>query len=173
MSKIRGHNTSPEVLLRKTLWHKGFRFRVNFRVVGVRPDIIFASRKLAVFVDGCFWHGCPDHYVMPRTRPEFWSKKLDTNTSRDRRQTIALIESGWRVLRFWEHEIESDLARVAMDVENAYFDPGLLFRDRAMVVKVEPACLSGILERWHIRCLISEQAAYQEIRPRRPKKSTL
>ncbi|WP_349292535.1 very short patch repair endonuclease [Pseudomonas sp. MWU13-2517] len=170
MANIRGRDTAPEMLLRKALWHRGFRFRVNFRVAGVRPDIVFTSRKLAVFVDGCFWHGCPHHYVMPRTRPEFWSEKLGSNTRRDRKQTAALIESGWSVVRFWEHEIESDLMQVATDVANAYLDPAILFRDRAMVVKVEPACPSGTLERWYIEYLISNQVARQEMRPRKPKK---
>lgn len=170
MANIRGRDTSPEMLLRKALWQNGFRFRVNFRVVGIRPDIVFTARKLVVFVDGCFWHGCPQHYVMPRTRPEFWSDKLETNTRRDRKQTVGLMENGWRVLRFWEHEIETDLARVAMDVANAYLDPLILFRDRTMVVKVETACSNGTLERWYIENLISGQAAYQELRPRKPKK---
>lgn len=170
MANIRGRDTSPEMLLRKALWKNGFRFRVNFRVVGIRPDIVFTARKLVVFVDGCFWHGCPQHYVMPRTRPKFWSDKLETNTRRDRKQTISLMENGWRVLRFWEHEIVSDLARVAMDVANAYLDPAILFRDRAMVIKVETACPNGTLERWYIENLISDQAPYQELRPRKPKK---
>lgn len=170
MANIRGRDTSPEMLLRKALWQNGFRFRVNFRVVGIRPDIVFTARKLVVFVDGCFWHGCPQHYVMPRTRPEFWSDKLEANTRRDRKQTVRLMENGWRVLRFWEHEIESDLTRVALDVANAYLDPLILFRDRTMVVKVETACSNGTLERWYIENLISDQAAYQELRPRKPKK---
>lgn len=170
MAKIRGRDTAPEMLLRRALWHRGFRFRVHFRVAGARPDIVFTSRKLAIFIDGCFWHGCPQHYVMPRTRPKFWSEKLETNTKRDRKQTVALIESGWRVLRFWEHEVDSDLAQVATDVANAYFDPAMIFRDRAMVVKVEPACFSGSLERWSIEYLIAEQAAYQEMRPRKAKR---
>lgn len=173
MANIRGRDTSPEMLLRKALWHNGFRFRVNFRVAGVRPDIVFTARKLAVFVDGCFWHGCPQHYVMPRTRPEFWAKKLETNTRRDRRQTAALIESGWSVVRFWEHEVESDLAQVTTEVANAYLDPAISFKDRAMVVKVEPACSSGTLERWHIEYLVSDQAASLEVRPRKPKRPAL
>lgn len=173
MSNIKGRDTAPEMLLRKALWHRGFRFRVNFRVGGTRPDIVFTSRKLAVFIDGCFWHGCPHHYVMPRTRPEFWSEKLESNTRRDRKQTVALIESGWHVLRFWEHEVDSDLAQVVTAVANAYLDPAMLFRDRPMVVKVEPACSNGILERWNIEYLISEKTAYQELRPRKAKKSTL
>lgn len=173
MSKIRGRDTAPEMLLRKKLWHLGFRFRVDFRVAGSRPDIIFTSRKLVVFVDGCFWHGCPRHYVMPRTRPDFWSKKLEANTRRDRKQTLALIQSGWRVLRFWEHEVEFDLVRVAEDVSNAYADSAIPFRDRAMVVKVEAICSNGISEKWNIEYLISENSAYHEIRPRTAKKSTL
>lgn len=172
MSKIRGRDTAPEILLRKTLWHRGFRFRVNFKVEGTRPDIVFTSRKLVVFVDGCFWHGCPQHYVMPRTRFEFWSEKLVSNTMRDRKQTVALIESGWRVLRFWEHEVESALSQVVTQVENTFFDPSIPFRDRAMVMKVEPVSSEGSLERWNIGYLTSERTAYQEVRPRKAKNPT-
>ena len=106
MSRIRGANTTPELLLRKALWNEGLRYRLHLRVEGSRPDLVFASRRLVVFVDGCFWHGCPQHYVRPRARSAFWADKLTVNTSRDRTQTIRLIEKRWRVLRFWEHEIE-------------------------------------------------------------------
>lgn len=173
MSKIRGRDTAPEILLRKTLWHRGFRFRANFKVGESRPDIVFTSRKLVIFVDGCFWHGCPQHYVMPRTRVEFWSAKLFSNTMRDRKQTVALIESGWRVLRFWEHEVASALSEVVTQIENVFFDPSIPFRDRAIVIKVEPISSDGSLELWNIEYLTSERTAHQEIRPRKVKKSTL
>jgi DNA mismatch endonuclease (patch repair protein) len=173
MAKIRGRDTSPETMLRKALWHNGLRFRVNFRVLKTRPDIVFTARKLAVFVDGCFWHGCPQHYVMPRTRTAFWSDKLKTNTTRDREQTINLTENGWRVLRFWEHEVETDLVRVAEDVAYAYFDPLIPFKDRTMVVNVEPVSSDGALERWHIENLMSDRATFQELRTRTPKKLNL
>lgn len=170
MSKIRGRDTAPEMLLRKALWHRGFRFRVNFKVGDARPDIVFTSRKVVIFIDGCFWHGCPQHYVMPRTRSEFWSTKLASNTIRDRKQTVALIESGWRVLRFWEHELEFELFQAVKQVERVFSDPTIPFMDRAMAMRVEPISSDGSLERWCIEYVLSEQLAYQEIRTRKAKK---
>lgn len=92
---------------------------------------------------------------------------------RDREQTINLTENGWRVLRFWEHEVKTDLARVAKDVAYAYSDQLIPFKDRAMVVKVEPVSSDGALERWHIENLMSDGATYQELRTRMPKKLNL
>jgi len=92
------------------------------------------------------------------------------NTKRDREQTISLIENDWRVLRFWEHEVETDLQRVVEDVTYAYSDPLISFKDRAMVVNVESVGSAGTLERWHIEYLTSDRANYQELRTRKPKK---
>ena len=105
MSRIRGRDTSPERVLRSALWRAGLRFRLQSRTPHGRPDVVFAGARVAVFIDGCFWHGCPDHYVRPRTRNEFWSSKLLENVERDRRQTLQLEAAGWRVCRFWEHQI--------------------------------------------------------------------
>jgi DNA mismatch endonuclease, patch repair protein len=106
MSRIRGANTAPEVAFRKALWSLGFRYRISNRMPG-RPDILFRRARIAVFVDGCFWHGCKVHFVMPRTRRTFWKKKIESNISRDRRVRRQLRQSGWRVVRVWEHEIEN------------------------------------------------------------------
>lgn len=170
MAKIRGRDTSPEMRLRKSLWRLGFRFRVNIPVIGIRPDIVFTARKLAIFVDGCFWHGCPIHYVRPRTRDEFWAEKLRANTARDRRQTEALIESGWKVMRFWEHEVRLDLSQVMEEINAAYHDKSTKLKDRLMVVKVEPAGADGTIERWYIECLAAGQPTYEELRQRPPPK---
>jgi DNA mismatch endonuclease (patch repair protein) len=105
MSRIRGANTRPERLVAKALWARGLRYRLRTRTRWGRPDIVFGSRKIAVFVDGCFWHGCPEHYVRPRSRTSFWGAKLEENVRRDRTQTRALEAAGWVVLRFWEHDI--------------------------------------------------------------------
>src|SRR5262245_41107618 len=100
MSRIRGKDTAPELALRHALWHRGLRYRKSVRVLGVRPDLTFLRAKLAVFVDGCFWHGCPEHYVRPRSESRaFWASKLRNNTDRDERQTRALEEQGWTVVR--------------------------------------------------------------------------
>lgn len=105
-------DTKPEVALRSALHRTGFRFRkdVPLRLGGsvIRPDIVFSRKKVAVFVDGCFWHGCPDHYRSPRQNLEFWSRKLQVNVERDARQTALLLENDWTVIRIWEHEPVQD-----------------------------------------------------------------
>lgn len=105
MSRIHGENTSPERLLCAALSQRGLAFEANARTPVGRPDVVIPATKVAVFIDGCFWHGCPEHYVRPRTRTGFWSAKLIENTTRDRRQTAALELQGWRVVRVWEHEV--------------------------------------------------------------------
>lgn len=105
MARIGSTRTKPELLLRSALWHAGLRYRL--RPVGrYRPDIVLVSRRVVVYVDGCFWHGCPDHYVPPRTRTAYWAEKLAGNVARDLRQTEELTQAGWFVIRLWEHEVE-------------------------------------------------------------------
>lgn len=105
MSRIRGKNTKPEMVLRSALWKAGLRYRLGRAVTGVRPDLVFPKQKVAVFVDGCFWHGCPLHYTRPRTSAPFWEAKLRANLERDARQTSLLESQGWQVVRVWEHEV--------------------------------------------------------------------
>jgi DNA mismatch endonuclease (patch repair protein) len=103
----RGRDTGPEVRLRSELHGRGLRFRVNRRVeAGVRTtvDIVFPRERVAVYVDGCFWHQCPEHGTRPKTNGGWWSDKLDGNVARDRRNEAALAARGWQVIRVWEHE---------------------------------------------------------------------
>lgn len=120
MAAIRRRDTKPEVRLRSALHHLGYRFRKDYpiRVEGklVRPDIAFTRRRVAVFVDGCFWHSCPEHGRRPRVNGEYWSPKLEGNTRRDREQTAALQSAGWTVLRLWEHE---DQESMVISIEEA------------------------------------------------------
>lgn len=111
MSRIRGFNTRPELLLRSALWRMGFRYRVRAKVFG-RPDIAFSIARVAIFVDGCFWHGCPVHGVKPKSNAVFWDQKIGRTIQRGRLVTATLRREGWTVVRVWEHEIEADLARV-------------------------------------------------------------
>ncbi|MBY9075947.1 very short patch repair endonuclease [Nocardioides sp. WL0053] len=107
MSRLARRHTKPEVALRRELHRRGLRFRVQLPVPGNRRrtiDIAFTRVKLAVFVDGCFWHGCPEHGVKPSTNPEWWRWKLARNQERDADTTRLLEEAGWTVLRLWEHE---------------------------------------------------------------------
>lgn len=111
MSRIRGKNTGPELLLRRYLWNSGFRYRLHYKLPG-RPDIVFVTRKIVVFVDGCFWHGCPQHGVRPKTNSTFWNTKIQGTIDRDKKNQQLLEQEGWTVLRFWEHDIEKDPAGV-------------------------------------------------------------
>jgi DNA mismatch endonuclease, patch repair protein len=119
MARIRSRNTRPEVLLGSLLWRGGARYRKHAVTPVGRPDFVLVGKRLAVFVDGCQWHGCPDHYVRPRTRTDFWGRKLDENVARDVRQTIGLESAGWRVIRIWEHELWRDPAAAARSVLDA------------------------------------------------------
>jgi DNA mismatch endonuclease, patch repair protein len=103
----RARDTSPELMLRKELHRRGLRYRVHRRpvpAVRATADIVFGPARVAVFVDGCFWHRCPQHSVMPKQNGEWWRSKLEGNVARDRRDDRVLDEQGWRVIRVWEHE---------------------------------------------------------------------
>lgn len=108
MSHVRGKDTGPELELRKALWKAGFRYRVKSNLPG-RPDIVFTGKRVAMFVDGCFWHGCPEHGEIPASNTAFWSKKISDNIDRDRRTDTRLRAMGWQVVRVWEHEVNTRL----------------------------------------------------------------
>ncbi len=108
MSQIKGRNTKPEVSLRKVLWNLGYRYRIKNRLPG-KPDLVFPSFRTVVFIDGCFWHKCPAHFVQPKTRAQFWQNKIDGNVARDQRNNEELESQGWQVVRIWEHEIKESL----------------------------------------------------------------
>jgi DNA mismatch endonuclease (patch repair protein) len=113
MSRLARRHTHPELALRGELHARGLRYRVQVHVPTNRRrtiDIAFTRAKLAVFVDGCFWHGCPMHGVRPRTNPEWWAWKIERNIARDLDTTRLLEESGWSVLRVWEHETVPEAA---------------------------------------------------------------
>lgn len=112
MQANRRKDTKPEVALRKALHRKGFRYRKNFRIevqsMKIRPDIVFTGRKVAVFMDGCFWHVCPVHGRIPTTNDWYWAPKLRRNMERDEASNAALVKDGWTVVRLWEHEDLAD-----------------------------------------------------------------
>ena len=114
MSRFPRRDTAPEVALRRLLHAKGMRYRVNFPVPGLRRrtiDIAFTRAKIAVFVDGCYWHGCPAHGRLPHANSAWWSEKLRRNRHRDAQTTAHLNSIGWLVLRAWEHEDPHEVAR--------------------------------------------------------------
>jgi DNA mismatch endonuclease, patch repair protein len=115
MSRMPRASTSPELGLRKALHARGFRFRLHRRDLPGTPDIVFTGAKVAVFVDGCFWHGCPDHGVLPKNNREWWTNKLAGNAERDARKDKELVALGWTPVHFWEHtpvvEMVEEVAR--------------------------------------------------------------
>jgi len=107
MAKVRQKGTEAEIALRRELYWRGLRYRIDFEVLQ-KPrrvsDIAFPRLKIAIFVDGCFWHGCPEHASWPKQNAEFWKQKIETNRLRDADTNERLHSIGWAVLRFWEHE---------------------------------------------------------------------
>lgn len=119
MQANRNRDTKPELRLRRLLHARGLRYRVAVRPLpGARwtADVVFSKAKVAVFVDGCYWHGCPDHFRPPSRNPGYWGPKIERNRERDRMFTEKLENAGWTVIRAWEHE---DPADVAAHVERA------------------------------------------------------
>ncbi|WP_438310275.1 very short patch repair endonuclease [Streptomyces sp. HUAS TT3] len=129
----RNRDTAPERALRSLVHAAGLRYRVAAKPLpGMRrtADLVFRPTRVAVFVDGCFWHGCPEHFVPPKTNPDYWREKIGKNVQRDRDTDTRLAEVGWLVLRFWEHESPAaSSAVVCAAVES---------RRRTAAVRAEP-----------------------------------
>lgn len=116
MASIRAKNTRPELMLRKMLWEKGFRYRTHDKTVFGTPDISNKKHKIAIFVDGCFWHGCKTCYKEPRTNVRYWRKKIVKNKLRRSVVTEQLSNGEWKVFEFWEHQIIQDPQEVAREI---------------------------------------------------------
>ncbi len=112
MSSIRGKNTKPEMLIRKNLWGRGKRYRIHDNSVFGTPDISNKTRNVAIFIDGCFWHGCSRCYKEPKTNTRFWRNKILRNKKRRKVVKSRLKKEGIRILQFWEHEIVANPAKV-------------------------------------------------------------
>ena len=128
MSRIKGSATSIEVMLQKTLWHRGVRYRKNYKKAPGSPDIAIVKYKIAIFCDGEFWHGKDWEQKKARLKNnrEYWIKKIERNMERDNRFAKELAEQGWYVLRFWENEIRSDVdvcADAVLRLINGIVDP--------------------------------------------------
>jgi DNA mismatch endonuclease (patch repair protein) len=117
MRAIRRRDTGPEREIRSRLHREGLRFRVDFSISlnaeaakRARPDIVFTRQRLAIFIDGCFWHACPEHGRKPTKNQQYWSPKIARNVQRDEEQTTALKTEGWKVLRIWAHTPAAEAA---------------------------------------------------------------
>lgn len=116
MKSIKGSDTGIEVRLRKALWHKGIRYRKNFKVFDCHPDIVITKYKIAVFCDGNFWHGKDLQKRPIKHNSSYWNEKIRRNVERDLENTIELRDNGWIVLRFWEDDIQNNLPNCVDDV---------------------------------------------------------
>jgi DNA mismatch endonuclease (patch repair protein) len=117
MQQVPTQDTKPEVALRRELHRRGMRYRTHLKQLPGHPDIVFTGAKIAVFVDGCFWHGCPAHGRQPRHNSDWWEAKLENTRRRDRRNTRKLRTQGWSVVHVWEHE---DPMRAAGRIERLW-----------------------------------------------------
>lgn len=108
MKAICSKNTKMEVLVSKHLWNNGIRFRKNVKDLFGKPDIAIKKYKVVIFLDSCFWHKCPEHFIKPSTNVKFWEDKIAANVARDLKVNEYYTNKGWHVLRIWEHEIKKD-----------------------------------------------------------------
>lgn len=110
MGRVRQRGTSLELILRKALWAVGLRYRLKTKEkLPGSPDIIFLGKKIAIFVDGCFWHDCPTHGTRPKTNANFWTAKITRNRERDAQVDKKLAAIGWISIRLWEHDVKNHL----------------------------------------------------------------
>ena len=116
MSHIRSTNTKPEVMIRKYLFSRGFRYRKNVRTLPGRPDIVLPQYRTVIFVNGCFWHmhDCPD-FVWPSSNREYWNKKINSNVERDKMNHGLLENLGWRIITVWECQLKKDCFEKTME----------------------------------------------------------
>lgn len=122
MKSNRGRDTRPELAVRRLVHAAGLRYRVDYRPIrslNRRADLVFTAAKVAVFLDGCFWHGCPEHHTVPRTNAPFWAAKVAKNKERDEETDRLLRANGWSVVRAWEHEPASAVAARVVELVRA------------------------------------------------------
>ncbi len=117
MSHIRSKNTKPEQLVRRALWHLGFRYRLHVKDLSGKPDIVLPKYKAVIFINGCFWHGhdgCKD-FVIPKSNTAFWLGKIGKNKERDTRDGVALASASWKVITIWECELKKTVIEATLD----------------------------------------------------------
>jgi len=122
MRAVPSRDTKPELLLRSALFGRGHRFRKDFDPVPgqrCKVDIVFTKQKVCIFVDGCFWHGCPEHYRTPKSHSDWWDEKIRDNVARDLTKTQMLVDEGWNVMRIWEHDVRQGPDNCVRTIEDA------------------------------------------------------
>jgi len=117
MASIRSKNTKVEWMLRKALWKDGLRYKIHYKIIG-NPDIVFPRNKVAVFIDGDFWHGYDWKKLKPKLKNKFWTDKIIRNMSRDKKVNFNLKKNGWKVIRIWEHKIRRDVNLCVQEIKS-------------------------------------------------------
>ncbi len=120
MRAVKGKNTSLELKFRQALWDAGARgWRLHKKSLPGNPDIVFIMSRVVVFLDSCFWHGCPRHLRMPKSNQDYWKTKISRNVERDAVTNLAYRELGWTLIRFWEHDLKENLEGCVKKVRTA------------------------------------------------------
>ncbi len=117
MRRVKGKNTKPELAVRSALHKRGLRYRLDRRLPG-KPDIVFVKSRVVVFLDSCFWHGCPRHLRMPKSNQEYWRAKIGRNVERDAEINAEYTRSEWKQLRFWEHDLNENFDLCVDQIED-------------------------------------------------------
>lgn len=137
MAAIKGKGTKPEMIVRKFLWSRGFRYRVNNARLPGHPDIVLRKYRTCIFVNGCFWHGHKDcrYYVIPKTNTDFWIRKITRNIERDRQEQLQLARMGWHCITVWECELKREKRDETLE-SLAYTLNHIYLKDRSQVYQV-------------------------------------
>lgn len=121
MANIKRVDTTIELLFRKYIWSKGLRgYRTDYKNIPGRPDIYFIKKKIAVFIDGCYWHKCPKCFVRPKSHNNYWDNKIENNVKRDKKYNKLLKKKGITVIRFWEHQVKDDINKCYSELLETY-----------------------------------------------------
>lgn len=121
MRAVKAKNTKLENVFRSALWKRGLRFRKHVKDLPGKPDIVFSRYRVAVFIDSCFWHGCPLHVRMPKSNIDYWERKIYRNKQRDEELNQKYKEIKWEVVRIWEHEIKEDFEKAVTKIQDILY----------------------------------------------------
>ena len=137
MAAIKGKGTKPEMIVRKFLWSRGFRYRVNNARLPGHPDIVLRKYRTCIFVNGCFWHGHKNcrYYVIPKTNTDFWIRKITRNIERDRQEQLQLARMGWHCITVWECELKREKRNETLE-SLAYTLNHIYLKDRSQVYQI-------------------------------------
>ena len=137
MAAIKGKGTKPEMIVRKFLWSRGFRYRVNNARLPGHPDIVLRKYRTCIFVNGCFWHGHKNcrYYIIPKTNTDFWIRKITRNIERDRQEQLQLARMGWHCITVWECELKREKRNETLE-SLAYTLNHIYLKDRSQVYQV-------------------------------------